>query len=217
MVAPYNTIRINGLLPGGEVWSINPKFGISGGGAVDDYQILLGWASSVAGLNSGNIFPTSWRTALSTAGRIASIRAEYYGADGRLAVAAEYILPTSVAGTGTPNKSFSDAICVSLLSGRPGRSYRGRLYIPGLAVGLDTTALRITPTVTLALATEGAAFLDAIADAVGAGQVVRPIIVSQTLGVNTQVSAVRVGDVLDTQRRRRDSLQEAYNTAPVPV
>lgn len=216
-MAPYNTIRISGTLPGGEVWSVNPKFAIVGGGAVDDYQILLGWASSVAGLNGGNVLPTNMRAILSTVGAVTSIRAEYYGESGRLDVAAEFVLSSPVAGTGTASKTFSDALCVSLLSGRPGRSYRGRLYFPALAIQLAAGTLRIAPATTQTYATEVATYLDAIADAVGAGATVRPMIVSQTRNVNTQISAVRVGDVLDTQRRRRDALQELYSSAPVPL
>lgn len=217
MAVPYNCIRISGTMPGGEVWSINPKFVIVGGTAVDDYQILLGWASSVAGLNTGKVFPTSWLQLLSPACRITGVRAEYYGADSKLSVVAEVILTTPSVGTGTASKPYQTAVVVSLRSGRPGRSYRGRIYLPAMGASMDPSTLRIPASATATYASDAALFLDQVADAAAAGSPVRPAIVSQTLGLNTLVSSVQVGDVLDTQRRRRDALAEAYATAPIPL
>lgn len=56
---------------------------------------------------------------------------------------------------------------------------------------------------------------------VGLGQIavgevfMQPVIYSPTLDALTPVSAVRVGNVLDTQRRRRDAVPETYVTVPL--
>ena len=216
MPVAHNRVRIQGSLPGGEVWSVNPAFTDDGGPLVVDYSVLLGWATNIAALNASGIMPTTLRSLISSAATISSIRCEYRNSAGQLGQAAEFTLNTPVAGTGTPTKPFQTSLVSSLLTGRPGRSYRGRLYWPALAAAISTSTLRVTNPSIAGAAAASAEFLTQIAGAVPAPFATRLVVVSDKLSVATPVTSVVVGDVLDVQRRRRDTLQEASATQAYP-
>lgn len=211
MVA-HNVVRINGSLPGGEVWSVTPKF-TRASGPVTEYADLERWATVLAGTmeswDTSNIF----RQLLSTAGTIDSVRVEARNAAGEMTQAAEAQLTPSLAGSGTANKTYQTCVVFTFLTGRPGRSYKGRMYWPALFAGLNTQ-LRLAQSTIDEYAGAGVDLLNLISDA-GITDAERPypVVVSQTQGLATPITSVRVGDVLDIQRRRRDSLTENYSIA----
>ena len=213
MVA-HNVVRINGSLPGGEVWSVTPKFNRPSG-PVTEYEDLERWAGIVAGTmetwTTSNIF----RTLLSTAGTIDSVRVEARNAANQLTQAAEVQLTPSLPGISPANKMFQSCVVFTFLTGRPGRSYKGRMYWPALAASLNTQ-LRMAQSTIDSYATNGVELLEMIGGA-GAtdGEFPIPVVVSQTTGVSTPITSVRVGDILDIQRRRRDSLTENYGEAAI--
>ena len=213
MVA-HNVVRINGTLPGGEVWSVNPKYN-SPAGPITDYDELLAWAENFAESITEWTSAFPLRQLLSTAAAITSVRMEYRQADDTLGQAAEYIFPTPFAGTGAANKIFQSSVVCSILTGRPGRSYRGRIYWPALNAGLDTQ-LRLTEATRNGIV---AAFFNLFQEVTTAAFPIQPDmtlrVVSQTLDVSTPATLIQVGDILDIQRRRRDSLQEFYSSYPM--
>lgn len=213
MGAAHNVIRIKGSLPGGEVWSVNPRFNGLLGEQLQQYDDLLAWTNAIAALNTANVLPTALRALMSSQSSITSIRAEFIGADGKLVQVAENVFLTPKLGTGTITKPLTTAVVSSLRTGRAGRSYRGRLYWPALAVTLETANARLADTNCVALAGEVATFLKAVGTAAPGSLNMGPVVVSQTLGVATKITSISVGDIPDTQRRRRDSLQEAYASA----
>lgn len=113
---------------------------------------------------------------------------------------------TSFAGTGGTNALPPQiAICASLLTDFAGGSNRGRMYLPGPVNGQTTTAGKLTTAASGVIATAlSAAFAACLAT--GGGIVIQ--VYSPTLRSLTTVTAVGVGDVLDTQRSRRNSLLE---------
>lgn len=215
MVA-HNRIVINGSSPGGEVWSINPRFFAANTDVVDEYADLLTWAGLIGAGSGGLAIPTDLKAALSAAGAVTSIRAEYIQADGSLGQAAEYVFGTPTAGTGTPTKPQTVAICFSLLTGRPGRSYRGRLYWPGWGAVMDGSTMRIPSVNRGNYVNALAGWLKAIGLAAPSTAPQRLVVVSQTLSTLNFVTQMGVGDVFDTQRRRRDSLVEQRTTIAMP-
>lgn len=217
MTTASNVVRINGALPGGEVWSVNPRYIGNFGPDIQSYPDLLSWATAIGALNAGNVLPTSLRSLLTTAGAVTSVRVEYRDASDRLQQAAEYVLPSPAAGLGNASKPFQTAVVSSLLTGRPGRSYRGRLYWPALGAVISTSDLRLSDVNAQAICTAVGQFLTAVADAAPAGTDMALAVVSQTLSSRSAVTQIQVGDVLDVQRRRRDSLQEGRFSAPFPT
>lgn len=214
----HNRVVISGTMPGGEVWSVNPKFAPPNGGeAINSYEELLEWAQGVAALFTGAAVPQAFLEFLSSAVTINTIRTESLTTAGALTQAAEVALATPTVGLQSAAFPHQVAVVTSLLTGRPGRSYRGRLYWPFLGMPISSTTLRI-PQVNRdqVLATVGGLLTDMETAGFGTPRV-RLAVVSQTTGLATPVTQLQVGDVLDTQRRRRDALDEQRTTVNYPV
>lgn len=95
-----------------------------------------------------------------------------------------------------------------------GRRQRGRMYLPTpTSNNLENTG-RLKTTVTAALLTAVTGLLNDMTDASGGGVVCTPVIMSLADAEARPISYVRIGDVVDTQRRRRDRLAEVYTAGP---
>lgn len=95
---------------------------------------------------------------------------------------------------------------VSLHTGFPGASKRGRMYFPPFGVSAGTSNARVASACVTALTSAMVNFFQDV-NAI-AGLAVN--VYSTTVDQLTPVTQVRVGDVFDTQRRRRNELVEAY-------
>ncbi len=93
-----------------------------------------------------------------------------------------------------------------------GLASRGRFYPPALAAAIDANTGALVGSTPLDMATAAATMLTAINRAPG----YRVIVASDIReGALRPVTRVEVGNVVDTQRRRRSALAEAYSPAPV--
>lgn len=217
MPVAHNVVRILGSLPGGEVWSVNPKYGPGPGGLKTSYEDLLAWANGIVGLNSGTILTAGLRTLLSLSGAVTAIRCEYRSAAGTLVQAAEAVPVSPVSGSGSATKPFQTSLVSSLLTGRPGRSYRGRLFWPALGAPIGSSDLRVSDTNLQTFTAAISTFLEQVASIGEPENDAVLSVVSDTLSVITPVTQISCGDVLDVQRRRRDSLIEGRVTVAYPT
>lgn len=112
------------------------------------------------------------------------------------------------------------ALVASLLS-TPGTGLgrKGRMFIPGVGSPVDTTG-HIVSTTPQSIANTLGTFFNQINSSADVGDRVvnaskgrKPPLVGA--GVTWPVELVKVGNVLDTQRRRRNQLTEAYQSATV--
>lgn len=113
---------------------------------------------------------------------------------------------------GTAVEETLPAQCATVISLRTAfatRSGRGRFYLPPLGVGVLDGG-RLSAAAISNLDAAFTAFFDAY---VTAG--LSPVVRNRTLHESTTVTEARVGDVIDTQRRRRNKLQEAYTLITV--
>lgn len=210
MVA-HNVLRLSGTLPGGEAWSVSPKFIGWTGPPVQSYAALDRWSRAAAVSGGPGFFPSRLRALLSGAVQLTTVRAEHRDAAGELTDAAEFVLPNPIAGAGQALLPYQCAWVSSLRTGRPGGRYRGRLYWPCYGAVLESNTLRI-PTATVAAATEDvAALLTTLAGAAAQDATLVPAVVSLVGGHASRITSVMGGDIVDTQRRRRDSLGEGYS------
>lgn len=216
----HNVVRLLGEAPDGEVWSCGFRVaGYTGGpaaGTADTAQMQVA-ADAIAGLNSGLVIPSGMLATLSTALAITAVRIEAIGAGGALTSAVESVKATPVVGTGTPQRPLQTAWCVTLNLGAVfGRSGRGRVFWPAVSgtPAVDAT-VRVLSAARTTFMTGFTTFVAGITSEMAAATSSTPwhlVVYSRKLDGITKVTNISLGDVLDTQRRRRDSLKEARTT-----
>lgn len=220
MVLPHLSLRLGGhFYTDSESWSVGLKFrSVTGGdpGALEGMQAKLeSWRDAIKALNGGNVVPTTMLSFLNDSTTIEFIRASSVGADGKEDAVALVEIGQAVRGTGSFGLPAQLAVACSLRTGRPGGSYRGRMYWP--AVGQPPSGGEIPPARCSALATDVAGWISAVENA-GASIItpgVRCNVVSTTKAVATPVTSVAVGSRFDIQRRRSEGQQESYSVASV--
>jgi len=212
----YVRVSILGTLVGGEVWSINPVFDPTGEfpGGVDQVALDAATAAIAAiapGINLLNL--------LSVAGTVTGARLEVRddATDGLIGIS-QVNRVTPIPGSGTATKPAQISIVYSLRTNTPGASGRGRVYWPALGRTIGTDLRFATADVTNSLDDMKlylAAMRTALAAAfptIGFNLAVR----SRTKHQTPHVVRMQAGNVPDTQRRRRDSLPESYQTTNIP-
>jgi hypothetical protein len=122
------------------------------------------------------------------------------------------------AGVGAPSVPTFVSVCVSMRTARArGPASTGRLFIPRPSIS-TTAGGRMSSATTQEIATTYANFLTALGDEEGVDNTaIAPAVVSNVgePGPQERIIGVRVGDVPDVQRRRKNSLVEAYSVATV--
>nr|CRY96608.1 hypothetical protein [uncultured prokaryote] len=209
-----NKLVINGTLgfAAQEAFSCSIHYGPGPNGLVANPTDLSEWADSVMGAISTG--PGNVLLAMDDSARITGVTAYVYGGSGpALAAGASTAAPIEGEG-GAADLPPQCALVVSLLTGFVGASRRGRFYWPATGCTIGSSYTLTTPT-TAQIASEFATLLDNFG--VGGGGVtgLQPVVYSQVLDTLTPVLSVSVGNVIDTQRRRRDNLVETYSTYPI--
>jgi len=105
---------------------------------------------------------------------------------------------------------FQCATVVSLLTASATRHGRGRFYLPPLAVSVIDQG-RVSAASLAVLDTAWTAFFASLNT-----DNITPVVRNRTGHVSTTVTSARIGDVIDTQRRRRNKLTETYTVVAVP-
>jgi hypothetical protein len=212
----YVRVAILGSTNGGEVWSVNPVYDPTGefpGGV--SQSALDSAAAAIAALSPGASLLVSMSQLLSVTGARVEVRDDSNDSLIGIATAAR---SSALPGTNSPVMPPQCASVYSLRTNTPGASGRGRLYWPTVGVQLDGTG-RIDATTRTAYTTAMKAYLAAIQAAlatafptIGFDLAVR----SKTTHTTPHVTRMQLGSVVDTQRRRRDKLTEAYTTVTIP-
>lgn len=212
-------VGLRGTLPGGESWSVNPAY--------NETTDVVTWDQSegqAAATAIGAIaVPTALKSLMSSAATMATVRVERRS-DANVLIGAAEAAWTGGGASGTaPSKTFQTSTVISLRSNVPGSRGRGRLYWPALGAVLTAGTLRLGNPTTTSVATDSAAYLDLIETALKNAFHPAPDLIdfhlavySPTTNSKTDVTRIEVGDILDTQRRRRDKVVEAYATHSYP-
>ena len=207
----YTRVIISGTSPApGEVWSVGLNFQSE---FVDQSLAAHQDAADAVATRLGALSTGVLLQFLSTAGAITRARVESRSQDGTLLQAAESTATLPKAGTGTASKVLQCAAVVSLLTARPGRSYRGRVYWPAWN-WTGTSALLFSNTDMTNLANAWRNLAEGIQSdldtADGAAVTHVPVVWSYKLQTSQPITRYGAGNVPDTQRRRRDSVAETY-------
>ena len=202
-------VSITGALPSGEEWSINPSFFLPTGTTVG-YTDAAALVTAINGITPGTGVRAMWNPYTTLRG----CRVEARLANGDLESQAEGERGAFPQGTGTNNHPFQTAIAVSLRTAHPGPSGRGRIYWPATGAVISDSTLRPNSTLMTALVTDTKTYLKAIESAIAAQALVTTeLAVWSRLGAQLYpVHTLLAGDVLDSQRRRRDALVETYQS-----
>lgn len=210
-------VSILGAMPSGEKWSVSPVFKVDGAGGGTPVSELDAAATAINAIT----IATGVRLMMNSATTITGVRVEARNTGGTLEGLSEKNRATPVAGTGTSPHPFQTSIVSSLRTNAPGARGRGRLYWPGTGASLDSLTLRLASGSNSTFAAGIKTYLTDIRTAADTA-----IGGTLTLAVWSRVSAaadalqpvvrIQVGDVLDTQRRRRDTLIESTAEVAFP-
>jgi len=112
---------------------------------------------------------------------------------------------------------IENALVTSHHTNQRGRKGRGRMYLPGIASGALTHQGEVSSGTTDEVRNAQIALLEGVAfSGTGTDQPhVRPVITGVPYALYATITQVKVGNVVDTQRRRRRSLVETYSAGDV--
>lgn len=219
-VAPGKLIKYSiGGAVGSELWSINfwcrtnstiatptpAQMNTTAANSLSAFNTVV-WSASSNGLKSGNTSDTT----------LSNSKLYFY--DGGLLTVDGAASITPVAGTGTSaHPGYVASVC-SLLTDYPGRSKRGRLYLPATGMGiLTTTSQWASSTLTHGIVDNMRLFLQngGIAPSWDGTAGIHPVIMSMSLGSITDVTGLRMDSLPDTQhgRTRRLVATDTYAVA----
>lgn len=165
---------------------------------------------------------TRLRNLMSSSATLTGWRVEQHNEDESINAVAQNNYGTAISGSGTATKTPQDSCVISLRTDTPGATGRGRIYWPALGATLSTSYKLTTPAPADVLVDAKALFkligdqLNAELAANSYAVTVELAVRSPTNHVSRKVVRLQAGDVLDTQRRRRDKLAEAYAATTYP-
>lgn len=207
----YNKVVLSGTLASGaEIWSTGVAFS-SVEGPVTLQGDCQAWANGIAaGLSAFIAGTTSLESGLSGNGAITETRVYYYPTTDGPATAVGVAAGNTV-GTGAGNQPLQSSAVLSLRTGVAGRRTRGRMYWPALAIAPNNFGVYSAATAG-AMVSDAVLLLEFLREANPVSSNFYPAVVSKVGNLVTPVTTVSVGNVPDTQRRRRNGLVETYYT-----
>lgn len=220
----YLKVTALGAMSGGEVWSTTASYRFFSVFPTTLTQAILDSAARrlVTAITAATL-PANLRALMSSSATITGWRITQHDEDEKTIGVGEANYVAPIAGANPPSKSPQDALVFSLRTGQPGARGRGRMYWPALGATIGSTFKLTAPTNAQAVA-DAATLLDLIGDQLNAELAANSFAVTVELAVRSitahtsyQVNQLRAGDVLDTQRRRRDNLVENYAVSAYPL
>jgi hypothetical protein len=197
-IPPFSIrVEIRGTGPGSEIW----QTGYWGNTNLTTYtqSTLDALTLNLAG------YATTWwnliKSTIYTSYSFNEVRTYYYETNGRTADVASIAVNTPNPGTNASALAPIDtAMVCSLRTAKPGRSHRGRMYIPYHG------ATQPTGLVVASAATTYNNSTAAMLSAVNTGTALDVVVVSPTLGDSTKVTSTTMDLKPDVQRRRVNRL-----------
>jgi hypothetical protein len=203
----HHYVQWGGSLPGGDEWSCGLRMYVPTGiTPINDPTVLAGVSAAVSA------FHTAAGTQISPGAKLTFAKMNLVGVDGHYVdLTTHETVFASLAGGGSGSNTPPNqvALAVTLETGYArGPAHRGRFYLPMPMTPLASDG-RIATGSRDPVAATAATFLAAL-NAVTANAKVG--VFSRKAGVagHRAVTLMSVGRVLDTQRRRRNKLVEAY-------
>lgn len=206
----YGRIVLGGVLAGAQRWSIGLNLDVSNTTTPLPSQMQT-FAEAVRALFDADVWSgtPAYKAMVGTASNFDVCHAYFapVGAPPPPFYVSGDSTGAAVAGTGARSFPAQTALVVTLLTAASGRSARGRSYLP-LGIGSFTTGTSNLSASFAALATGFAAFIAAVNGSSMGGNTVSCVIRSNTghFGGPLPITRVKIDNVADTQRRRRDKI-----------
>jgi len=203
---------------GVDIWQTGLRLGYATGATTP----VLPGVGDLTTLWTGTLVPfhTNINIGISQGAILKWVKVALLDRSGSYIVDAETYEGTPTAGPVTTDRGgVQDSLVLSLWSGGTlGQANYGRMYLPWNGIPVRHQDGRISSGAAGNAATDGAAFIGDVntwaATASAAG--VETLIMSKVgTGFRKAPVYVRVGDVMDTQRRRRNRIDETYSTVAV--
>lgn len=220
----YLKVSVLGAMSGGEVWSTTACYRFFSVFPTTLTQAILDSAARrLVTAITPTTLPSNLRALMSSSVTVTGWRITQHDEDEKTVGVGSANYAAPIAGANPPSKSPQDALVFSLRTGQPGARGRGRMYWPACGATTGPTFKLTSPTNAQAVA-DAATLLDLIGDQLNAELAANSFAVTVELAVRSitghtsyQVNQLRAGDVLDTQRRRRDALVENYAVSAYPL
>jgi predicted secreted Zn-dependent protease len=217
-----NKVQISGTCFGGqEIWSTGFYLGLPGANAPDP-----GTATAQAVAGHWQTFFTNPTSAINQGFKTLHVKVSQLELDGDvdLDMINIYDYPSQITGTNNgPPQAPQVSLAVTLTSDlQRGLAAKGRMYLPGINLPVFHDNPHISLTEQNGIATTLKTFFDGVnADSNIGGNVVLaskgrkvktadPKVYSYENGVIQNMTGLRLGNVYDTQRRRRNDIVETY-------
>ena len=220
----HGYIQWGGSLPGGETWSCGVRVAATEGIDVPNWLLLnAGWDYEALNQHYADVisaFHASPEAQISARAVLEFVKFNGIGKDGRyleqLTHEVTFLGVDGGVGGAGPHPANQICMVVSLLTGfSRGPAHRGRFYLPMPAMAPGVTGM-VGEGERNVLSSRARDLIVDLSDVPGSDTASSPgvVVMSRKLGAPTtrRVTGVAVGRVLDTQRRRRRSLPEAYNS-----
>lgn len=221
---PHTLVAFGGVLDTaqtpGEIWQCGIRV-VTTGGSGDGLPLPnpQQYADGLAPLLSSWFGLTNHR--IPSVARLDYVKVNNIGADGKYVDPVTHIHTYSPGIPGGSVATVPSILCCVLswsTAHTRGPGARGRIYPPNFAAAQFTPgSSRILASDITALTLSGQDLLQAIVGGGGASDLeLMPVVASRVNATNTPITGVRVGNVWDVQRRRKDAVPEAYTSLPFP-
>nr|CRY96059.1 hypothetical protein [uncultured prokaryote] len=214
---PHTLVTFGGVTnakaAGDEIWQCGIRGFQTGGGPVgagdlDDLALLILRGPTGDGGGLQNLFADA-RAHMGGTSYLSWCKAANIGADGKYSAEPGYAQMTPVAGGSAAQAPSFCSVAVSFGTGKTlGRGIRGRIYLPNYGA-VRSNGVTIDSTSQTNILEWSVDMLRAV-DTTNEDIEFHPWIVSQS-GAANLITEIRVGDVWDTQRRRKDAISESYS------
>lgn len=220
---PHTYVTIGGTLTEesgqDEIWQIGIRgFDTAGGGTTPfSAAHLTQLADNLArtGANTVADWYASADAHNASQAHMRFIKAANIGADGKYTGAPEIRGMDVVGALGGQVPSFMSAALSFSTAVRFGKRLRhGRVYPPNYSFQPVSGSAQIPGSIVTSLATAGIALLNAVSITDPSWQFSAYIVSRQ--GGHAKITGVRVGNVFDVQRRRKNAVPETYTALPYP-
>jgi hypothetical protein len=158
---------------------------------------------------------SGWKAQCNSAANLSQCNAYLYSPGGTLALQSQALMTAAAGTSGTILPDFI-SLCASIITGKFGRSYRGRMFLPATGSGVSS-GNSSSSTLVQAHADHLAAHMNNLGSGVGGALLATPVVYSRHLDVITTITRVTIDNKFDTQRGRKSrDVASAKFTHSVP-